>query len=185
MRAVTAEARSIIEGRETDLLRIGAEHVPFLAQVDLRVDLADVGGSPIALPIEPNTVTEGGDRAALWLGPDEWLILGPPATAPTIVRELDAALAPALRSVVDVSANRVAIELVAPDRLELLSYVCPLDLDAPAWQTGRCAQTLLGAAQVILHERASSTGILARPSFASYVIDLLLAAREASGGMRA
>ncbi len=41
-----------------------------------------------------------------------------------------------------------------------------------------CAQTMLARAQVILHERSDSTGILVRPSFADYLVDWLI---DASG----
>jgi sarcosine oxidase subunit gamma len=87
--------------------------------------------------------------------------------------------------VVDVSANRVAIELTGSDRFDLLAHVCPLDLDPRVWATGRCAQTLLGRAQVVLQERSETTGILVRPSFADYVVDLLLAVRGATGDVGA
>jgi sarcosine oxidase subunit gamma len=174
---VTADtrARSPLTDRGTDLATIGAELVPFLAQVDLRVDPAYAGLAPYPLPIEPNIAVDDGRRAALWLGPDEWLILGPPGASAEIVAELETGFAHVDRSVVDVSASRVAIELTGAGRFDLLAHVCPLDLDPRVWATGRCAQTLLGRAQVILQERTETTGILVRPSFADYVVDLLLA----------
>jgi sarcosine oxidase, subunit gamma len=180
---VTADtrARSPLADRAADLATIGAELVPFLAQVDLRVDPAQAALARYPLPPEPNTVFDDGRRAALWLGPDEWLILGPPGTATEIVAELDAAFEGVERSVVNVSANRVAIELTGPGRFDLLAHVCPLDLDPRVWGTGRCAQTLLGRAQVVLQERTETTGILVRPSFADYVVDLLLAVHGAVG----
>jgi sarcosine oxidase, subunit gamma len=153
--------------------------VPFLAQVDLRLDAAHVRRAPYPLPIEPNTAWEEGGRAALWLGPDEWLVLSPPMAGPEIVAELEQALAGLHRSIVDVSANRVALELSGPARFDLLSTGCPIDLHHRAWSPGMCAQTLFGRAQVILHERADTTGILVRPSFADYVIDRLLGAAAA------
>ena len=84
------------------------ETVPFLAQVSLRLAAADAPSAPYPLPLEPNTAWEDGPRAALWLGPDEWLVLGPPLAGPEIVAELERALGGVHRSVVDVSANRVA-----------------------------------------------------------------------------
>ena len=63
--------------------------------------------------------------------------------------------------------------------------MCPLDLDPRVWARGRCAQTLLGRAQVVLQERTKTTGILVRPSFADYVVDLLLAVHGAVGGVGA
>jgi sarcosine oxidase, subunit gamma len=180
-----ARVRSPLADRATDLATIGAELVPFLAQVDLRVDPAKTGLAPYPLPLQPNTAFDDGRRAALWLGPDEWLVLGPPGAATEMVAELDAAFEGVDRSVVDVSANRVAIQLSGPGRFDLLTHVCPLDLDPRVWATGRCAQTLLGRAQVILQERADTTGILVRPSFADYLVDLLLAVRGATGGVGA
>jgi sarcosine oxidase, subunit gamma len=160
--------------------RVTLEHVPFLAQVSLRLDPAWVGRAPYPLPLEPNTAWEDGPRAALWLGPDEWLVLGPPHAAPEIVSELESSLEGVHRSVVDVSANRVAIELGGSGRYELLSSGCSLDLHPRAWRTGMCAQTLFAKAQVILHERADTTGMLVRPSFADYLIDRLLTAISSS-----
>lgn len=160
-----------------------AEHVPLLAQVDLRLDPeTSAGGMPFPLPVIPNTAWEASDgsRAALWLGPDEWLVLGPPGSEDRIVAELERASAGTHHSVVDVTANRVAIELSGPRAKELLSFGCGLDLDARSWAVGSCAQTLVARVQVILHERSESTGILVRPSFADHFVEWLL---DAAGGL--
>jgi sarcosine oxidase, subunit gamma len=162
--------------------RVRAERVPFLAQVSLRLDPALADRLPVALPLEPNTARDDGVRAALWLGPDEWLVLGPPHAGAGIVAELEAALDGLHRSVVDVSANRIGIELGGPDRLELLASGCPIDLHPRAWGVGSCAQTLFGKAQVILHERAGTTRLLVRPSFAGYVVARLVAALPQTAG---
>jgi sarcosine oxidase subunit gamma len=159
------------------------EHVPFLAQIALRLDLRDAGRAPYPLPVEPNTAWEEGRRAALWLGPDEWLILGAPGDGAAIVSELEAALAGTHHSAVDLSANRVAIEISGPGSKEVLSKGCSLDLDPRGgWGPGRCAQTLLAHVPVILHERAGTTGVLVRPSFADYLVDWLIDAARTSAG---
>jgi sarcosine oxidase gamma subunit len=44
---------------------------------------------------------------------------------------------------------------------------------------GVCAQTLFARAQVILQELDGATRQFVRPSFAYYVVDRLLASREA------
>ncbi len=179
---VDERARSPLAHRLDDLASVGVrtggavmiEHVPFLAQVDVRLDVAFVGRVPYPLPTTPNTAWEDGPRAAVWLGPDEWVILGPPGTGPTIVSELSAALDGLHRSIVDLSANRVALELSGPRAKEVLSKGCSLDLHPRSWLPGMCAQTMLGRAQVILHERSDTTGILVRPSFADYLVDWLI-----------
>jgi sarcosine oxidase, subunit gamma len=184
---VTADtpARSPLEERASDLETIGARLLPFLTQVDLRVDPVNAGRSPYALPLEPNTSVEHEGVATLWLGPDEWLLVGPRGSAEDISSALGTALAGVHHSIVDVSANRVAIELIDEDRAETLSHVCSLDLEPPAWIAGRCAQSLVGRAQVLLDERADATRLFVRPSFAGYVVDLLLAVRKVRGDVRA
>ena len=180
---MTVEMRSPLAARAADLARVAEstggevvlEHVPFLAQVDLRLDPLEAGRAPYPLPLEPNTAWEDGARAALWLGPDEWLVLGRPGDGAAIVSELEAALASVHHSAVDVGANRVALELAGPRSKEVLSKGCSLDLDPRGgWAAGRCAQTLLARVPVILQERAETTGILVRPSFANYLVDWLI-----------
>jgi sarcosine oxidase, subunit gamma len=106
-------------------------------------------------PVEPNT-TAG---EVLWLGPDEWLVLG--------AREQDF---PEAAAAVDVSANRVCFELAGEDVEDLLAQGCALDLHPSVFAPGRCAQTLLARAQVILHRPDERTfRILVRPSFAPYL----------------
>ena len=60
--------------------------VPCLAQTGLRVAPdgprggARGGGARRRLPVEPCTVAAAGERRVLWLGPDEWLVVGPAGT---------------------------------------------------------------------------------------------------------
>ena len=82
-------------------------------------------------------------------------------------------------SIVDVSANRVVLELRGSSRHDLLSSACPIDLHPRSWGDGRCAQSVFGAAQVLLQEREGVTRMFVRPSFANYVVDLLLAVARA------
>jgi sarcosine oxidase, subunit gamma len=140
-----------------------------LAQVDLRVEANLL---PFDAP-EPNVASSWNGRDVLWLGPDEWLIVGG-AGAMTIVEELNRLLDGHHRSVVDVSANRVVLDL--NDALDLLASACGLDLDPRRWAPGMCAQTLLGQAQAILHQLDQrTTRVFVRPSYANYVEALLVA----------
>jgi sarcosine oxidase, subunit gamma len=139
-----------------------------LAQVDLRSDPAQVPFDPP----EPNTATGWNGWDVLWLGPDEWLVVGEAGAEETIERSLADALGSTHRSIVDVSANRIAFDLT--DGLHLLSTGCGLDLDPSRWLPGMCAQTLFGFAQVILHQLDErTTRVFVRPSFADYVADRL------------
>jgi sarcosine oxidase subunit gamma len=146
-----------------------------LAQVDVRAasDLV-----PFDLPAE-NAVTVWEGRDVLWLGPDEWLVVGEPNDGTSIVRELEDALAGHHHSTLDVGANRIVFELV--DGLESLSSGCGLDLHPSRWTPGMCAQTLFGQAQVILHQLDErTTRVFVRPSFAEYFVDRLGVAQQVS-----
>jgi sarcosine oxidase subunit gamma len=170
---VTVEMRSPLARRTDDLPLIDAVEVAFLAQVDVRCGAVDA--ARLGFPTEPNIV--GGDltRGALWLGPDEWLVVGLPGTAAATIDEFEAALSDSHHAVVDVSANRAVIELRGVDRLELLASGCSLDLDPlGGWVPGVCAQTLFARTQVILQEMEGATRLFVRPSFAHYVVDRLL-----------
>jgi sarcosine oxidase subunit gamma len=171
-RALTVDvARSALAGRDHDLAGVGARDVGFLAQVDVRVDAA---ATRLALPGTPNTWLAEGDREVLWLGPDEWLVVGRHGTEREIADQIDRALAGTHHSVVDVSAARAVIDLDAPDRLEVLSNGCGLDLHPRSWRDGKCAQTLLARIPVILQERTTSTRLFVRASFSNHLVDWLV-----------
>ena len=121
-----------------------------LHEVELQAQVS-VRGEP---PMAPNTVV--GD--AIWLGPDEWLVLGG--------REEDYADLPAA---VDVSANRVCLELSGEGAADVLARGCALDLHASVFPPGRSAQTLVARAQVILWRTEDAFRLLVRPSFADYL----------------
>src|SRR5262245_6934848 len=142
-------AHTALAGRSADLARLGGVEIAFPTQVDVRVE----DDSALGFPTEPNTWARAGDREVLWLGPDEWLVVEAAEPA-EVVADLESSLPGQHHSVVDVSANRVVIEFAGASRLELLSSACPIDLDPRVWVDGRCAQTLFGAAPVLMQERA-------------------------------
>src|SRR4051794_16156944 len=82
---------------------VALREIPFVAQVDVRAD-AD-GASALGLPLQPNTTADRGKRTLLWLGPDEWLAVGPDGDAPALAAELEAAGAGWVTTV-DLSSNR-------------------------------------------------------------------------------
>jgi sarcosine oxidase subunit gamma len=126
-----------------------------LREVELEAQVTVRGEPQPGFPVEPNTVA--GD--VLWLGPDEWLVLGARESA-----YADAA------ATVDVSASRSCLELAGDDVEDVLAQGCSLDLHASVFTPGRCAQTLLAKAQVILHRTDEQTfRIFVRPSFAPYL----------------
>ena len=168
--------------------RIRLIDVPFLTQLTVRVTPGTPAAAAAAralgapLPLAPNTTSAGESVDVLWMGPDEWLVVAPPGTQRH--REaLKRALGADHATVVDVSAQRTAIDLAGANARDVLLKGCALDLHPRAFSVGRCAQTLLARAQVILHARTDEPAyrVFVRASFAGYLAEWLL---DAAGEYR-
>jgi sarcosine oxidase subunit gamma len=162
--------------------QLSVRELPFVSQLNLRAEPKDAGvmqrlaeALGFALPLTPNTVASNGDRRATWLGPDEWLIAGPDGEQTALERGLRDALGEAYGAVTDVSANRTLLEIRGAKARELLERGISIDLDPRSFEPGRCAQTLLAKAQVILERREEPAFVVyVRTSFAVYVATWLL-----------
>ncbi|HYB32235.1 MAG TPA: sarcosine oxidase subunit gamma family protein [Steroidobacteraceae bacterium] len=118
-----------------------------------------------------------GERAALWLGPDEWLLLAPEAHAASLAPALEAALADLPHSLVDVSHRQCAFCVAGPQAALVLAAGCPLDLDVAAFPPQMCTRTMLAKAEVVLWRTASEAFRLeVWRSFAAYVSQFLVEA---------
>jgi sarcosine oxidase, subunit gamma len=110
--------------------------------------------------------------AALWLGPDEQLLLGSDGT------DIAAALEPALRdlphSLVEVSHRQTALEVSGPHAALLLNAGCPLDLDLSTFPVGMCTRTVLAKAEIVLWRTSEYVfHVEVWRSFAAYVSSFL------------
>jgi len=112
----------------------------------------------------------------LWLGPEEWLVVGPPSSRAETLEALERAVGPDDGAVVDLSASRVLVELKGPSVRDVLASCCALDLHPRVFGPGRCAQTLVAKAQVLLSQldEAPTYRLFVRPSLASYVVSWLV-----------
>ncbi|MDX2850425.1 sarcosine oxidase subunit gamma [Actinacidiphila glaucinigra] len=157
--------------------------LPFLAQIDLRLDpggpAAEAAGLALGapLPLEPCTSVRTGDLAVLWLGPDQWLVVGPPGAQEDLEARLRKAAGEAHVSVTDVSAQRTTLLVSGPRARDLLAHGCSLDLHPEVFGPGACARTALARAQVVLVAREETRAgfwVLVHSSFAGYLTDWLL-----------
>lgn len=169
--------------------RIRLAEVPFLTQLTLRVtpgtSAAEAAGRALGapLPTTPNTTSAAGDVEVLWMGPDEWLVVAP-AGADGLLEALEQAVGAEHATVVDVSAQRTAIDVWGADARDLLLKGCALDLHSRIFGVGRCGQTLLARTQVVLVPRSDESAyrVFVRASFAEYLAEWLLdAAAEYRG----
>ena len=141
-------------------VRLSAE--PFLAQLALRGsgDAGFAAAIEVALgfapPLVPNRAAEVGPLRALWLGPDEWLVVAPESEGAALAKRLHDALRGQHFALVDASEVRAAIALTGPRARDTLAHGTALDLHPRVFGPGQVAQTLLARMPVILHQRDAS-----------------------------
>ncbi|WP_334063011.1 sarcosine oxidase subunit gamma [Limimaricola cinnabarinus] len=153
-------------------LRLREKHRAALAQA-LGLDL----------PQRVGDVARAGARAALCLGPDEWLIHAPEAEAEAIAAAGAGAYADAPHSLVEISDREITYAVTGPAAQALLTIACPRDLDRLA--KGRAIRTVFDTAQVVLWRDGEDAFRLdVWRSFAPHVRALLDAGRaELSAGL--
>ena len=144
----------------------------------LRVDLA-AAAAPLAatgLPLAATACRAAtlGDWSALWLGPDEQLLVGPDSAHGQLAARTSAALAGIAHSLVDVSHRQAAVELTGPGATQLLAMACPLDLDLAQMPVGFCSRTVYAKAEIVLwRQEAQRFQLQCWRSFLPYVTGLL------------
>ena len=167
-------------------LPAGARALPFATRLVLR------GGADVVAPVtqafgvapptNPMGSAASGERAALWMGPDEWLLIAEPGDG-DLFSELETALAGVFHTLVDVSHRQVALALQGAGATRLLASGCPLDLDLKAFPVGMVTRTLFVKAEIVLWRREETSFRLeVGRSFAPYVAHMLIeAARNRIG----
>lgn len=171
-----------LDGRSLATNAVVIEAARPASRIALRAPSASLAALSLALgvdlPDRPKSAASRGTRHALWLGPDEWLIIDEDRT------DLNAACrgAEVLHSCVDVSHRNTAI-LVSGARVEdVLSAGCPQDLSLEAFPVGACSRTVLGKIEIVLYRTAEDDfRIEVWRSFSDYAFTLLTeAARDLS-----
>jgi sarcosine oxidase subunit gamma len=160
----------------TEWLEIAS--IPLVGKLNLRIAPSsaaawtDVLG--VALPLVPNTVALTVDGWIAWLGPDEWLVVSPHALD-SLEDDLRAAAGDVPVSIVDVSSARASLRISGRGARRLLAHGCALDLHPRVFPPGRCAQTRLAYANVLIaapHD-TDSYDVLVGASYARYLTDWL------------
>jgi sarcosine oxidase subunit gamma len=165
-------------------LPTGVRLLPPVARFTLRGHAPVMAAAGGALGLQISEVAcrsaANAQRAALWLGPDEQLILADVKDGDTVATQLRDALGALPHSVVDMSHRQLALELSGATAQTLLSAGCPLDLHLSAFPVGMCTRTVLGKADIVLWRTGpDSFHVEVWRSFADYVARFLTeAARE-------
>jgi sarcosine oxidase subunit gamma len=137
------------------------------------------GALGLSLPETMCLSGESGGRAALHLGPDEWLLRAPQDDGAWVE-----AIAPALNgqpfSLVDISHRQVAVMLAGGSAEAILATGCPLDLRIEAFPVGMCTRTVFAKAEILLWRRERGFLVEYWRSFSDYVEGLLVQAEQDS-----
>lgn len=100
----------------------------------------------LPLPTRPKNSARQGERAALWLGPDEWLVMDrESADLPAVFAQAEA-----FHSAVDISHRNVGIIVSGRGAQATLEAGCPQDISPGTFPVGACSRTLLGKIEIVL-----------------------------------
>jgi sarcosine oxidase subunit gamma len=177
-KAATGGARRIaaLGGVEALVGRVRISVLPPAERISLRAPTASVAALSKALgldlPKAPKTSASSGGRVALWLGPDEWLVIdqtGDPLA--------DCGGVKALHSAVGISHRSVALSVSGPGAAATIGAGCPQDLSLAAFPVGACSRTVLGKVEIVVFRTAEdSFRVECWRSFSDYVHAFLLEA---------
>jgi len=170
-----AAIRSLPPVPATAWMRAMPPAMRFILHGDARVRAAAaaVWGTPFAE--ESCRAMFQGGRATLWLGPDEYLLLGADAASEVAAADaIEHSLAAFPHALVNISHRQFALEVSGSHAATLLSGACPLDLDLGEFPVGMCTRTVLAKADIVLwRTRDDAFHLEAWRSFSGYVTGLL------------
>lgn len=178
-----AARRPAQQGREVSLRGVRVTVLPPAERISLRAREEAVQPLSAALGLDlprlPKTSAAAGSRRALWLGPDEWLVID--ESGKNLLA--DCRGVSDLHSAVGVSHRNVAFAVTGPEVEAVLSAGCPQDLSLAVFPVGACSRTILGKVEVVLLRTADAEfRVECWRSFSDYVLGFLdEAAQDAAG----
>lgn len=153
--AATMERTLPLKGRSHGGSGVAIDAAPAAFRLNLRAEGAAMAGLSkalgVTLPKKPKTSASSGSRHALWLGPDEWLVIDEKADPAA-----DCAGSKTVHSAVDVSHRNTAILVSGPQAADVINAGCPQDLSAEAFPVGACSRTVLGKVEIVLYRTGDS-----------------------------
>ncbi|WP_417689315.1 sarcosine oxidase subunit gamma [Roseibium sp.] len=133
----------------------------------------------ISLPQDPLSHTAKENRVALWLGPDEWLLLAPEDQAESLYAQLEKDLAGLPCSLVDITHRQEALLITGNRAGWLLNSGIPIDLHNDAFPHGTVTRTVFHKTPVMLWRIGPDSFVVeAWGSFMDYVEGLLKEAAQ-------
>lgn len=172
--AEAAAVRRPVDFQATDWLEPEAPLSRLVFRGNAAAQMAAGAAFGVSLPQDACRARVEGGRAALWLGPDEFLLLAPVDALDSVAVTIAAALSGQPHSLVDVSHRQVGLVVQGPRAEWLLESQCPLPLNPRDFPVGMCTRTIFGKAEIVLWRTAgTSFHIEVWRSFSRYVGELL------------
>lgn len=110
------------------------------------------------VPLRAHENAESG-RAALWLGPDEWELIGREDDLDAMRQTVERVVIEP-HSLVDVSHRNTGITVQGAKVELVLNAAIALDLHISAFPVGMCTRTLLGKADIVLWRQGQATFVV-------------------------
>jgi sarcosine oxidase, subunit gamma len=183
MASTEAARKPVLEGRVANHAWVSVTPAGPAMRLSLRAPAESVASLSrtlgLKLPERPKQSVRKGDRAALWLGPDEWLLID--RTDSSLNTALERARV--FHSAVDVSHRNVGIVVEGEGAEATIAAGCPQDISLQAFPVGACARTVMGKIEIALWRTGETQfRVECWRSFADYAFTFLAeAARDASG----
>lgn len=124
----------------------------------------------LELPILPCSSVANELHRLVWVGPDDWFVIGPKGQAAAIEAQLRTALVGLHHAVTDVSGGYTVLHLSGRPVREVLAQGCPLDLHPRVFRPGSSAGSLFFKTSIWLWQtdEAPTYEVLVRSSFMGY-----------------
>lgn len=156
-----------------------------LVRLRLPMPLAcEAGRAWALLPIEPLRWS-GDDPRAIWMGPDQWLLVSATESGNALIERCTGACGELLHAATDVSSALTGLALSGSRSRRLLAMGCGLDLHAEAFRAGHCARTRFAQIPVLIVAIAPEAfELYVDRSYRQYLWDWLAHASRNSGCRR-
>ena len=130
----------------------------------------------LILPNDPNTSTSSEKLTAMWLSPDEWLIISNNIIEKqNDIYELENSLINSiskakLGSVVNVTDHFIVINLEGNKVYDILSSECPFNFEKFKKEKGSVVQTIFAHIDIIIHHRnTNNLNLFVKRSFSEHL----------------
>jgi len=135
----------------------------------------------LPLPVQACTSVANTRLRVVWVGPDDWFVIGPQGEQAALVAALREALGQQHAAVTDVSSGYFVVRLAGPSARDLLAQGCPMDFHPSVFHVDQAASTHFFKVGITIWQTSASPDfeLLVRRSFIDHFWQLAsVCARE-------